>query len=75
MPLLEVNEVCTYASYHPINTTIIYPDNAAVKLINVHRTFCPCADGLMCGDSNTCYDPVLVDNLNSIDNSVYNHEQ
>ena len=50
-------DVCHPRNSEPMNMTVGYPDTNLVELTNVYRILCPCANGYVCNDQNTCHDP------------------
>ena len=46
----QLEEICRPASEEAVNTTVTYPDGAAVPLYNVYLVMCPCAEGLTCDE-------------------------
>lgn len=69
--LQQIGDDCTYTNLPPINTTVVYPDGEEVEFTNVYRLFCPCEAGLYCSSNKKCFDPTLVDNYNSLENTIY----
>ncbi|RZF41134.1 hypothetical protein LSTR_LSTR010786 [Laodelphax striatellus] len=83
MPYLSRGERCSDLSFMSSSKNVTYPDNVKVMYTNVHLLQCPCEPGLSCGSvsgggvsesSTVCFDPLLIDNLNSISNSVYDYD-
>ena len=53
-------DTCRRGSVEPVNVTVGYPDGNLVDLTNVYRILCPCAEGYVCNEQNTCYNPTDV---------------
>ncbi|XP_039283519.1 astakine-like isoform X1 [Nilaparvata lugens] len=87
MPYLTRGERCLDTNFMSTSKNVTYPDKAQVMYTNVHHIQCPCESGLSCGiiggsasgggdggpPQSVCFDPLLMDNLNSISNSVYDN--
>ncbi|XP_066994937.2 astakine [Anabrus simplex] len=54
-PLLKEGRSCRPRGHDPTNTTLYYPNDETVDLINIYYTFCRCEEDLTCSEETaTC---------------------